>query len=326
MLKVNNTTVKYSGEVPFTIDPLAQKNYSELNIITHAHSDHIKIAKAGRYNAFIAHKATVDLLKRNYDFDVNFIPYDYNKQIKLNGNKVTLLNAGHILGSASVLVENDKLRYAVTGDINTEATNISKPIKPINDLDFMIIESTYGTEKHQFQKRNEGYKKIKNWVKNTVYNNKLPVIITHKLGKTQEIVREINKETGCYVALPADTIFSNEVYNSHGKKQKNMLPLEELKDADYIILPPSKYSKDMINYISFISGKKLDYTFVTGQDRYHNIRLSSHADYYGLIDFIKESNPKKVYTYHGKSEEFAKAIEKETGIKAQSVSEINLKI
>lgn len=325
MLKINNPTVIYKGDVSFSIDPISQKNYSEINFITHAHSDHIKIIKSGRYNAFIAHAATIDLLKPIYDFNINFIPYDYNKQIKLNGNTVTLLNSGHILGSASILVENDKVRYAITSDINTEQTNISKPIKPIQDLDFMVIESTYGLEKYSFPKRQDGYTQIKNWQKQTIYNNKMPVIVTHRLGKTQEIIKEINKDNLGYVALPSETIKSNEVYNLYGKKLKNMLPLEELKDADSVILPPSKYTPQIINYISFISKKKVEVLHVTGHRKQNCVNLSSHADYAGLINFILESKPKIVYTYHGYSKEFAKAIEKETGIKAKAASETNNK-
>jgi len=325
MLKINNTTINYSGEVPFSIDPISQKNYCELNFITHAHSDHIKIIKNGCYNAFIGHRATIDLLKRNYDFDINFIPYEHNKQIKLNGNMVTLLNSGHILGSSAILVENDKVRYAVTGDINTEYTNISRPIKPIEDLDFLILETTYGQEKYMFPKRTEGYSQIRNWLKQTVYNNKMPIIVTHKLGKTQEIVKEINKDNSGYLALPSETIQSNEVYNFYGKRLKNMLPLEELRDADCVILPPSKYTKEMVNYISFISGKKSDCIYVTGHNLRDSVNLSSHSDYSGLLNFVRESKPKMVYTYHGYDVDFAKSIEKEIGIKAKPSVDFEIK-
>jgi putative mRNA 3-end processing factor len=326
MLQISNTTVNYGGEVPFSIDPTSQKNYSEINFITHAHSDHIKITTGGCYNAFIGHRATIDLLKRNYDFNINFISYDYNKPIKLNGNTVTLLNSGHILGSSAILVENDNLRYMITGDINTEYTNISKPIKPIEGLDFLILESTYGLEKYKFPKRKDGYSQINNWLKQTVYNNKMPIIITHKLGKTQEIIKEINRDNSGYLALPSETIQSNEVYNLYGKKLKNMLPLEEVRDADCVILPPSKYTKEMVNYISFISGKKPDYIHVTGHNIRDCVNLSSHSDYSGLIGFVRESRPKMVYTYHGHSNELAKAIEKELEIKAKVVKEINTNI
>ncbi len=323
MLNISNTTVKYSGEVPFTIDPISQKNYSELNIITHAHSDHIKISKNGRYNAFIAHPATIELLKQGLEFDANFIPSEYNKPIKLNGNTITLLNSGHILGSSAILIENNKIRFAITGDINTTETNISKPIKPIEDLDFMIIESTYGLEKYQFPKRQDGYSQINNWVKQAIHNNNMPVIITHRLGKTQEIVKELNKNNSGYIALPSETIDSNEVYNLYGKKLKNMLPLEEVRDANCVVLPPSKYNQEMINYISFISGKKADYLHVTGHNLKNCVNLSSHSDYKGLLSFIDASKPKMVYTYHGHSENLAKSIEKELGIKSKVANEIN---
>ena len=57
----------------------------------------------------------------------------------------TFLNAGHIPGSASILIEAEGKRILYTGDINTRATNLMIATRPeLQDLDVVIPECTYG--------------------------------------------------------------------------------------------------------------------------------------------------------------------------------------
>ena len=75
-------------------------------IITHAHADH---AKPGHKNV-LATKHTIKIMKIRYGENCanNFQELSFNSPLNINGVKVTFFPAGHILGSAQVLLEYQK--------------------------------------------------------------------------------------------------------------------------------------------------------------------------------------------------------------------------
>ncbi len=84
----------------------------------------------------------------------NFIGVQYNRKIRLfPGVSVTFRDAGHILGSASILLEieeNDgrKIRLGFTGDIGRPDMPVIRTPDKLRDLDAIIMESTYGNRLH----------------------------------------------------------------------------------------------------------------------------------------------------------------------------------
>jgi metallo-beta-lactamase family protein len=84
----------------------------------------------------------------------NFIGVQYNRKIQLfPGVNVTFRDAGHILGSASILLEieeNDgrKIRLGFTGDIGRSDMPVINTPDKLRDLDAIIMESTYGNRLH----------------------------------------------------------------------------------------------------------------------------------------------------------------------------------
>ena len=80
-------------------------------IITHAHADH---AKPGHKNV-LATKHTIEIMKIRYGENCanNFQELSFNSPLNINGVKVTFFPAGHILGSAQVLLEyqKDKINF-----------------------------------------------------------------------------------------------------------------------------------------------------------------------------------------------------------------------
>jgi putative mRNA 3-end processing factor len=74
---------------------------------------------------------------------------DYGETEKIGDMSFQLLNAGHTPGSSSVLVEAEGKKVLFTGDFNVEDTKLLKGAKiDYNDLDAIIIESTYANADH----------------------------------------------------------------------------------------------------------------------------------------------------------------------------------
>lgn len=87
----------------------------------------------------------LDLLKQNAIF------LDEGNRCKISDNFfVTFINAGHIPGSVSILLEVDNTNILYTGDLNTQNTNLVPRADSSNvpPLDGLIIESTYALRDH----------------------------------------------------------------------------------------------------------------------------------------------------------------------------------
>ncbi|MFQ5510832.1 MAG: MBL fold metallo-hydrolase RNA specificity domain-containing protein [Candidatus Krumholzibacteriia bacterium] len=82
-----------------------------------------------------------------------FVGIQYHKPLTLApGVTATFYDAGHILGSAGILLEIEengkKTRLGFSGDVGRESVPILRDPQPLPDLDALIIESTYGDREH----------------------------------------------------------------------------------------------------------------------------------------------------------------------------------
>ena len=123
-------------------------------------------------------------------------PIKYNEIIDVAENITVRYNdAGHMLGSASIevwITENGKTEKAVfTGDIgNNDIPLLSSPTM-IESADYLIMESTYGNRLHM---RNDSKATIfLNTVASTILHGGNVVIPSFAVGRTQEILYELNK-------------------------------------------------------------------------------------------------------------------------------------
>lgn len=72
------------------------------------------------------------------------IPYDRAVPVA-RGVRATLRASGHILGAASVLLETEGVRLAVSGDLGGYGSEVMAPPAPlVDDVDHLVVESTYG--------------------------------------------------------------------------------------------------------------------------------------------------------------------------------------
>jgi putative mRNA 3-end processing factor len=79
----------------------------------------------------------------------NVRPVPYNRKTNAGGFDFEFKDAGHILGSASVHMNFDGKRVAYTGDIKMGQTQLHEGADwPKQDIDVLLIESTYGNENH----------------------------------------------------------------------------------------------------------------------------------------------------------------------------------
>ena len=230
----DGTTTKFTVDCGlFQEEQYANSNYSlpfnaeniDFCLVTHNHVDHTGrlpfMVKSGFSNKIYttetnckllplalndSFKVLRDVSKRKHqkplynEVDVDktlslLNPYKFNDTIEINDNiKVTLLNNGHLMGAAMIVVEisypeYDPINILFTGDYNNK--NIFFDVNPIperiSNLPLTIIqESTYGDMKSTMI-----HKCFKENVLKTIYNKGTVVAPVFSLGRSQEILYEL---------------------------------------------------------------------------------------------------------------------------------------
>ena len=125
-----------------------------------------------------------------------FVPVKYDEIIQIDENiNVRFNDAGHMLGSSIIEIwanEDGKETKAVfTGDLgNNDLPLLSSPTM-IENCDYLVMESTYGSRLHI--KNNQKAEIFLNVVSETIDNGGTVVIPSFAVGRTQEILYELNK-------------------------------------------------------------------------------------------------------------------------------------
>ena len=125
-----------------------------------------------------------------------FKPVMYDEIVDLDENiKARFNDAGHMLGSSMIeiwITENGETKKIVfSGDIgNNDIPLLSSPTM-IESADYLIMESTYGNRLHM--QNNNKAESLLNIVSETLNNGGKVIVPTFAVGRTQEILYEINK-------------------------------------------------------------------------------------------------------------------------------------
>ncbi len=124
--------------------------------------------------------ATEQLVQRDYDAQFETIP----------GAIATLVEAGHILGSAGVILDLEekgrKVRLMFSGDIGrADLPIVRDPVLP-KDVDYLIMESTYGDRSHDSSV--QAYDELQAVLSRTIERGGKIIIPSFAVGRTQTLV------------------------------------------------------------------------------------------------------------------------------------------
>ena len=174
-----DTTGIYCKYGNFYIDP---KQPVSTAIISHAHADH---AVPGN-NEIYCTEATAAFMKLRYGKNAGkaFNIGVYDKPFEVGGVRITFIPAGHMLGSAQILMEYQGIKYLYTGDYKLQPDSTCEPIEWIK-TDVLITESTFANPNvihpdpvAEIQKLND---------------IKINIMLgAYGLGKSQRLIRMIN--------------------------------------------------------------------------------------------------------------------------------------
>src|SRR5580693_2721557 len=122
----------------FHIDPLLPVPRA---IVTHGHGDH---ARPGNERV-LATPGTIAIMQSRYGelAGGSLQPLEYGEPIAIDGVGVRLIPAGHVLGSAQVVLDYRGARVVVSGDYKRRADPTCASFEPCN-CDLFITEATFG--------------------------------------------------------------------------------------------------------------------------------------------------------------------------------------
>jgi metallo-beta-lactamase family protein len=126
----------------------------------------------------------------------NFVPVEYNTATEIFPGIVAYFqDAGHILGSAGILLEIEeegkKVRFGFSGDIGRPDMPIIRNPDLFRDLDLLIMESTYGNRLHS--QTDEVEEEVANVVKEVFDRRGKIIIPSFAVGRTQLLVYVLHK-------------------------------------------------------------------------------------------------------------------------------------
>ena len=94
--------------------------------------------------------------------------------------------AGHILGSSSLVFTDGKVRLAFSGDVGRSGLPIIRDPEPLPPVDYLIMESTYGGRKHP--EPTEALSQLEETVERTVTRGGRLIVPAFAVGRTQQLV------------------------------------------------------------------------------------------------------------------------------------------
>jgi Cft2 family RNA processing exonuclease len=292
----------YLPECDLWLDPKGSRPFA---FVSHAHSDH-----TGHHQRTILTDPTARFMKARMGSSgkVQHV-LKYGEERDFGSFRATLLPAGHVLGSAQILIEKGGERLLYTGDFKLRPGLSSEPAISV-PADTLIMETTFGLPSYKFPPAEQTVAKIVNFCRESLEEGKVPVLLGYSLGKAQEILAALS---GCDIPIMVHgSIWQmTRLYQDLGVSFPEYSRFEPETVAGKILLcPPATAGSAMLENIpekkvAMITGWGIDQRSIYRYRCDAVFPLSDHADYGELMEMVERVQPKRVFTLHGYAEQFA---------------------
>jgi len=302
----------------FHIDPWSP---AACAVVTHAHGDHA--VKSSRQ--YLTAESGQQILQHRMGTRARIQGLPFRQSIEMNGVKVSLHPAGHILGSAQVRVEFQGEVWVVSGDYKVAPDSTCEAFEPVKCHTF-ITESTFGHPHYHWEPQSATFAAIHDWWRANQSLGRASLLYAYSLGKAQRLLAGLNPEIGpIYAHSTIEEM--NALYRSSGVPLPQTLSTRSATlvsdwPTAMILMPPASRWEPGIpfhgNYsTAFASGWMVlpDEPGKRGVDR--GFPLSDHADYDELLSAVAATEAQRVLVTHGYIDEFVATL-KSRGYDAES--------
>ena len=300
------------------LDPWDAKRFA---FVSHAHADHI-----APHKEIIVSERTARLMQSRLPGCRTEHILPFGKRGMVHGLDLMLLPAGHIFGSAQffLFAGNETLLY--TGDFKLRSGKSAEQAE-WRKADTLIMETTFGVPRYRFPPTEEVVDQIVAFCRETIEDNRVPVLLGYSLGKAQEILCSLDG-AGLTPMLHGSVYQMTRIYEQFGQSFCKYLRYNSNDvSGKVLICPPSANHSRMLEKIArkrvaMISGWAVDPGAVYRYQVDNAFALSDHADYTDLLRYVELVQPRQVFTLHGFAAAFAADLRRR-GIEAWALSEEN---
>jgi putative mRNA 3-end processing factor len=277
-------------------------------VITHAHADH---ARRG-HEAYLATAVSEGILRARLG-PISLQGLAYGEVVQLGGVQVSLLPAGHVLGSAQVRVAHRGQVWVASGDYfisghhEADSNTTCAPFEAVR-CDCFITESTFGLPIYRWRPQAELFAEINTWWQANADAGRCSVLLGYSFGKAQRLLAGLDAGIGPIVVHGAVQTL-NDAYRAAGVALPHTQRVEEMADRAalsraIVIAPPgvqgSAWLRQFGDYSdAFASG----WMQLRGARRRHGVDrgfvVSDHADWPGLQRAIAATGASRVIVTHG---------------------------
>jgi putative mRNA 3-end processing factor len=275
-------------------------------IITHGHSDH---ARAG-HGAVLATRETIAVMKARLGDTCagSFQELAYGEPLTIGDTTVRLVPAGHILGSAQVVIEHGGRRAVISGDYKRRSDPTAAPFELVR-CDLFVTEATFGLPvfRHEPDAREIG----RLLASLHAFADRTHVVGAYSLGKAQRVIALLRAEgydrpIWLHGALKAMC----DVYMALGVDLGDIALVNDAPDklpGEIVLCPPSalkdRWSRRLTDPVTaYASG----WMRVRARARQMGAELplviSDHCDWPELIDTITETGAEEIWVTHGRED------------------------
>jgi putative mRNA 3-end processing factor len=288
----------------FYIDPTSPVDRA---VITHAHADH---ARPGHQHV-LATQETIDLMRVRYgdDFAGSAQALAYAQSIRIGDIGLSLHPAGHMLGSAQVLIEANGMRIVASGDYKKERDPTCAPFEPIT-CDVFITEATFGLP---IFRHGEAAAEIGKLLRSVaLFADRAHLVSAYRFGKAQRLIallREAGYDRPIYLHGAMEK--ATRYYQERGIDLGVVQPVGKLRKTELAgsiaLCPPESlheiWSRRFPDPVTSIAS---GWMRVRARARQRLLQLplviSDHADWEGLTGTIAATGAGEVWVTHGQED------------------------
>jgi putative mRNA 3-end processing factor len=283
------------------IDPSRPKPRA---LVTHGHADHAR----GGHDKVWATPETLAIMECRYGPQPGE-PVAYGETVKLGDVEMSFVPAGHVLGSAQIVLDYRSERVVVSGDYKRRPDPTCAPFEPV-PCDIFISEATFGLPVFRHP---DTASEIDRLLERLHQNPDRCVLVgAYALGKAQRLIMELRRrghDDPIYIHGALQRLC--ELYEQFGVTLGDLRAAtgaskEELKGR-IVLAPPGalndRWSRRLPDPITAMAS---GWMRIRQRARQRNVELplivSDHADWEELTQTIGELAPKEVWVTHGRED------------------------
>jgi putative mRNA 3-end processing factor len=276
-------------------------------VITHGHGDH---ARPGHRNALATPETLAIMRNRFQDMpDTSQQPLSYGDGVKVGDVEVSLVPAGHILGSAQVVLEHKGQRIVVSGDYKRRPDATCPPFEPV-PCDVFITEATFALPVfHHPSDAGEIGKLLRSLA---TFPESTHLVGVYALGKCQRVIKLL-RAAGYdkRIWLHGGLASLCKLYQDLGVDLGDIAlvsdaVLETFRGAIVLCPPSAKGDRWSRRFYEPIPAMASGWMGIRARARQRGAELpliiSDHADWSELTQTLKDVGAPKIWVTHGREE------------------------